>query len=194
MATKTERAEATRGRLVAAARELFGTRGYEATSIEDVLERAGVSKGALYHHFPSKEALFEAVFVAGEQACMQKIAERAMGKTDPLEMMRAGCQAWLDLVMDPAVRRIALIDGPAVLGWARWREIDEQYAFGLTKHVLQAAKEAGVVQASNVDMLAHLTLAVLGEAAMLIARAPDPKAARAEAGETVNRMIDALVQ
>jgi hypothetical protein len=95
--------------------------------------------------------------------------------------------------MDRHVRRIAIIDGPAVLGWQRWREIDEEFAFGLTKKALQAALEAGAIRTQNVDMLAHMTLAVLGEAAMLIARAPDPAAARKEAGAAVNRMIDALL-
>jgi AcrR family transcriptional regulator len=191
---KAEQAETTRSRLIDVARELFGTRGYEATSVEDVLERAQVSKGALYHHFPSKEALFEAVFIDGEKKSMEAVATAAMSQTEPLNMLRAGCQAWLDLVMDPQVRRIAVVDGPAVLGWQRWREIDEEYAFGLTKHALQAAMDAGSIPVQNVDILAHMMLAMLGEAAMLIARAPDPTAARAEAGTAVNRLIEALVR
>jgi AcrR family transcriptional regulator len=191
--TQAERAEATRARLIKIAGKLFGTRGYEATSIEDVLERAEVSKGALYHHFPSKEALFEAVFIEGERECMKEVAAAASKQTAPVEMLRAGCQRWLDLVMDRNLRRIAVVDGPAVLGWQRWREIDEEFAFGLTKKALQGAMDAGAIRDQNADMLAHMTLALLGEAAMLIARAPDPGAARAEAGAVVNRMIDALV-
>jgi AcrR family transcriptional regulator len=194
VATNTERAEATRARLIDVAGELFGNRGYEATSIEDVLEKAEVSKGALYHHFSSKESLFEAVFVEGERECMKTIAAAAMAASDYIESLRIGCQTWLDMVMDPHVRRIAVIDGPAVLGWQRWREIDEEFAFGLTKKVLQAAADAGAIKVGNVDMLAHMTLAMLGEAAMLIARAPDPKVARVEAGEAVDRLIDALVR
>lgn len=192
MGPRAEKAEATRARLIGIAADLFGRRGYEGTSIEEVLERAGVSKGALYHHFPSKEALFEAVFRTGEQLSMEEIAQAAMKETEPLDMLRAGCQAWLDLVMDPHVQRVALIDGPAVLGWQRWREIDEEYAFGLTKKALQRAADAGSIRAENVDMLAHLALAMLGEAAMLIARAEDREKARVEAGEAVDRMIAAL--
>lgn len=192
MGPRTEKAEATRARLVDIAADLFGRRGYEGTSIEEVLDRAGVSKGALYHHFPSKEALFEAVYRTGEQLCMEEIAKAALKETEPLDMLRAGCQAWLDLVMDPHVQRVALIDGPAVLGWQRWREIDEEYAFGLTKKVLQQAADAGAIRAENVDMLAHLALAMLGEAAMLIARAKDREKARVEAGEAVDRLIAAL--
>jgi AcrR family transcriptional regulator len=191
--TKAGRAEATRTQLLKVANHLFGTRGYEATSIEEVLARAGVSKGALYHHFASKEALFEAVFIESERDCMRQVSAAAMTETDHVERLRAGCQKWLDLVMDRQVRRIAVIDGPAVLGWQRWREIDEQYAFGMTKKSLQLAMEAGRIRQQNADMLAHMTTGMLGEAAMLIARAPDPKAAREEARDLINRMIDALV-
>ncbi len=192
MPLRAEKAEATRGRLIEVAGELFATKGYEATSIEEVLERAQVSKGALYHHFPSKEALFEEVFRTGEQQCMEELAKVAMKETEPLQMLRAGCQAWLDMAMDPHVQQIALIDGPAVLGWQRWRTIDEEYAFGLTKKVLQLAADAGSIRAENVDMLAHMALAMLGEAAMLIARADDPEKARVEAGQAVDRLIAAL--
>jgi len=192
--TKTERAEATRSRLLKVGWDLFSEHGYDATSIEDVLESAGVSKGALYHHFPSKEALFEAVFIEGERDCMQKVAAAAMKERDHVEKLRAGCQTWLDLVMDRQVRRVAVIDGPAVLGWQRWREIDEEYAFGLTKKAIEHAMQAGKVRQQNADLVAHMTIAMLGEAAMLIARASDPKAAREEARETIDRLIDALVR
>jgi AcrR family transcriptional regulator len=189
---RAEKGEATRARLIEVAGELFGERGYDETPIEEVLERTGVSKGALYHHFPSKEALFEAVYRTGEQACLEEIAKAALKEPDPLAMLRAGCQMWLDLAMDPHVHQIALIDGPAVLGWQRWREIDEEYAFGLTKHVLQEAADAGAIRGENVDMTAHLALAMLGEAAMVIAKATDKTKAREEAGAAVDRMVDAL--
>jgi hypothetical protein len=123
---------------------------------------------------------------------MEEIAKASLKETAPLEMLRAGCQMWLDMVMDPHIRQIALIDGPSVLGWRRWREIDEEYAFGLTKSVLQLAADAGAIRGENVEMTAHLALAMLGEAAMLIAQAEDMKKARVEAGEAVNRLIAAL--
>jgi hypothetical protein len=123
---------------------------------------------------------------------MEEIAKAALKETDPLMMLRAGCQTWLDMVMDPHVQQVALIDGPAVLGWQRWREIDEEYAFGLTKKALQLAADAGAIRAENVDMLAHMALAMLGEAAMLIARADDRETARVEAGAAVDRLIAAL--
>jgi AcrR family transcriptional regulator len=189
---RAEKAEATRARLIEVAAELFGERGYEATSIEEVLDRAEVSKGALYHHFASKEALFEAVYRTGELKCVEEIAKAGLKETEPLEMLRAGCQAWLDMVLDPHVRQVAIIDGPAVLGWHRLREIDEEYALGLTKEVLQLAADAGAIRGGNVDLLAHLALAMLGEAAMVVALAQDPTKARAEAGEVVDRLVAAL--
>jgi AcrR family transcriptional regulator len=192
MGLRAEQAQETRERLVAVAVELFGTKGYEATSIEEVLERAQVSKGALYHHFSSKEALFEAAYIIGCQMCMVGIAQAAMKETDPLEMLRVGCHTWLDMVMDPHIRQVALIDGPAVLGWQRWREIDEQFAFGMTKGAFEHAVQAGSIRADNVDLVAHLAFAMLGEAAMVIVQADDREKARKEAGDAVDRMLAAL--
>lgn len=194
MGVKADKATATRRRLVDVAHELFSERGYEGTSIDDVLARAGVSKGALYHHFDNKEALFEAVYRDGEQACLEEVAAAAMKESEPLQMLRAGSQKWLDLVMEPAIQRVALIDAPAVLGWERWRAIDQEYAGGLVRAALEKAIEAGAIPRQNVELLAHMALAMLGEAAMLIARSDDPARARVEAGEAVDRLIEALAR
>jgi AcrR family transcriptional regulator len=194
MGKKALQAEETRYRLIQIAADLFATKGFEQTSVDEVLARAGVSKGALYHHFANKEALFDAVCRAAEAKVMEKVAKAAADASDPLGKLRAGCQKWLDLTMDRRVRQIALIDGPAVLGWQRWREIDEEFSFGLTKHVLQAAIDAGQIREQNVDLLAHMALGMMGEAAMVIARAKDVKKARAEAGEAVDRLIDAMAR
>jgi AcrR family transcriptional regulator len=191
-ATKAEQAAATRGELVKAAKELFAARGYAGTSIEDVLARVGVSKGALYHHFPSKEALFQAVFEENEQELLDQVMAVTRGLADPLEVMRKGCQVWLDLTMDPAVRRISFIDGPAVLGWQLWRDLDAKYGFGVVKRALQRAMDAGRIENQSVELLAHILVAGLGEAAMVIARSDDPKRARREAGDTMLRLLDGL--
>lgn len=191
---KADQAAQTRARLVEVARDLFSSRGYEATPIEEVLARAGVSKGALYHHFPNKEALFEAVFRRCESQGAEKIAAAVSGLADPLEILRVGAGTWLDLVMDKRVRQISLVDGPSVLGWERWRAIDEEYGFGLVKGVLQAAMDAGLIAKQPLEMLAHMVLAMLGEAALVIARSDQPKRARREAGEAVERLIDNLAR
>jgi len=175
------------------ARELFAERGYDATSVEEVLRRAGVSKGALYHHFPTKEALFEAVFEDNERVVMERVMEAAGLGTDPVELLRRGSQAWLDITMDPAVRRISFIDGPAVLGWPRWRDLDAKYGFGVVKKLLEHAMAIGRVPEQPVDMLAHILLAALGESAMVIARAENPERARREAGGAVDRLIEGML-
>lgn len=192
MVKKAEQAESTRRRLIAVARDLFSERGYEATPLEEILARAGVSKGALYHHFPNKEALFEAVLRDLAQETMENIAKAAIESPDPLEMMRLGCQSWLDQMMEPGRRRIQCQDGPSVLGWAKWREIDVEYYVGLVRNVLTTAMEAGRIREQNVDLLAHMACAMLGEAAMVIGNDPDPARARKEAGEAVNRLIDGM--
>ena len=191
---KADQAELTRQRLIDTARELFATKGYDATSVDDLLAGAGVSKGALYHHFRDKQALFEAVFRACEANGALIIAEAVADETNPVEILRLGANAWLDLVMDKRVRQISLVDGPSVLGWERWRAIDEEYGFGLVKGVLRAAMDAGLIAKQPLEMLAHMVLAMLGEAALVIARSGDPQRARAEAGEAVGRLIDNLAR
>lgn len=192
MNLRAQQAEATRERILEVAVEAFGQLGYDETSIEEVLRRSGVSRGALYHHFPGKEALFEAVLDRVEADVLRQVASVAASAGDPLSMLRAGVAAWLDVVMDPAVRRISLIDAPTAVGWQKWREIDERYGFGMLKGALQAAADAGMIRDQPVDMLAHLFLAAMGEAALVVARASDTDTARAEAERTLLALLDAI--
>jgi len=190
---KIERGDATRGQLVAIARRLFARHGYDGTSIEAVLREADVSRGALYHHFAGKDALFTAVLESVEADIARVIAKAVDGLTDPVAVFRAGCDAWLRLARDPTVRQIALIDAPAVVGWAQWRAIDERYAFGLMKGGLQAAAAAGLVRADHVDILAHMLLAALAEVAQMVARARDGAKATREAQAAVHELLDRLL-
>jgi AcrR family transcriptional regulator len=188
---RIERGRSTRERLIRAARELFGERGYDGTSIGAVLEASGVARGALYHHFPSKEALFDAVLdqVVAEIAAAAAAAAGPRVADDPVAALRAGCAVWLDLALDPAIQRIALIDPPAVVGWTRWRELDERHTLGGLRANLALIAEQGRLPGDDVDLLAHMVLASVTEAALMIARADDPKAAR-EAGQ---RAVDTLL-
>jgi AcrR family transcriptional regulator len=188
---RIERGRTTRDRLVRAARELFGERGYDGTSIGAVLEASGVARGALYHHFPSKEALFDAVLdqVIAEVAAAAAAAARPRVGDDPVAALQAGCSAWLDLALDPAIQRIALIDPPAVVGWTRWRELDERHTLGGLRANLARIAADGRLPEADVDLLAHMVLAAVTEAALMIARADDPQAAR-EAGQ---RAVDTLL-
>jgi hypothetical protein len=115
-------------------------------------------------------------------------------RRDPVKILRAGCAQWLALVEDPAVRQIVVTDAPAVLGWQRWREIDERYGFGLLKHGVQAVADAGRLAVNDVDVVAHVLLGALNEAAMLIARPETPVAARKEATKAVDRIIDGFLR
>jgi AcrR family transcriptional regulator len=190
---RIEKGKVTRERLIAAARRQFGERGYEATSIEAVLDAAGVARGALYHHFPTKEALFEAVLdqVVEEIAVRAAVAARAAG--DPLASLHAGCNVWLETVLDPAIQRIALLDPPSVVGWTRWRELDEKYILGGVRVALARLAEAGAIPPEQIDLLSHMILASVNEAALLIARAEDPRQALELGKAAVDRLLDRIV-
>src|SRR5215212_7250984 len=138
------RGEATRDALVRAGCELFAERGYAAVGTEEIVARAGVTRGALYHHFVDKRDLFRAVHEQLEQALVADIGARIGGIEDPWKLMETGVRAFLDACTDPAVMRIALLDAPAVLGWAEWREIDAGYGLGLVSFGLQNAMGRGV--------------------------------------------------
>lgn len=190
------RGQATRQHLVAAATELFAERGYEATSIEAVLERAGVSRGSLYHHFPGKDALFEAVVEAvhaqvGEATLA---AAGASGATDARGLLKAAELAWIRMAGEPVVRRILLIDAPTVLGWRRWREIEEQNGLGMLKEVLRGAADAGRVPSELVEPFAHILLATGNEMALVVALADDVATAQASAEAAVDEFLTRLLR
>jgi AcrR family transcriptional regulator len=193
MNKKVERGRATRGQLVEIATGLFAEHGYEDTSIDAVLHAAQVSRGALYHHFNGKEALFAAVFEAVEVAVGDDMVAAVEGMTDPVAALHAGCLAWIRLAGDPVVQRIVLIDAPSVLGWQRWREIEEEHALGMTKAALRLVADAGRLPASLVDPFAHMLLASLNEIAIVIARADDRPAAMREGQAAVEEFLRRLL-
>lgn len=190
--TQAERSAGTRAALLAAARELFGAHGFAGAGREDIAERAGVTRGALYHHFENKQQLFYAVVEELEAALTERVALAAMHGADARAQLELGCQAFLDSAMDPAIRRILLLDAPAVLGWQAWRELDERFGLGLVKEVLTQAMADGSIEEQPVEPLAHMLLAAMNEAAMLVALADDPAAARAEVGVAVERLLGRL--
>ena len=143
---------------------MYKRQGYEGTSIEAVLKEAGVSRGSLYHHFASKEALFEAVAEDVETSVGEQTLAAAAGSDGPLAALRAGFLAWIRLAGDPVVRRILLIDAPSVLGWERWRSMEEDHALGLIRAVLQVIAEEGKLRPELVGTLAHVLFAA-GEVA-----------------------------
>ena len=186
------RGEATRAQLIAIATHMFADRGYEETSIEAVLREAGVSRGSLYHHFASKEALFEAVAEEVETSVGEQTMAAADGITEPVAALRAGFLAWIRLAGDPVVRRILLIDAPSVLGWERWRAMEEDHALGLIRLVLQAIAEQGRLRPELVGTLAHVLLASVNEVALLVARSEDRDAAMKAGADAVDELLRRL--
>jgi AcrR family transcriptional regulator len=183
---------ATRDVLVATARDLFGRQGYEGTSIEAILDAAGVARGALYHHFANKAELFDAVLDRDMAALADATAQAARPVKDPLESLQAGCDAFLQLALDPAVQRITLLDAPAVVGWERWRELDQQHTLGGLRVAISRLADAGRADPAQVDMLAHMLLAAFGEVAMFVATADDPDGALPSAQEAVDTLLTRL--
>ena len=192
--TQAERSESTRDALIEAARRLFAEHGYAGVGTEEIVRAAGVTRGALYHHFGGKRDLFEAVYERVESEQATKIATGALAANadSPLTAMRAGAEAFLRSCTEPEVQRIALLDGPSVLGWDRWREIGAKYGLGLIEASLQAAIDAGAIAAQPVRPLSHLLMGALDEAAMVVARAEEPEKTLAEVGRTLDGLIEAL--
>jgi AcrR family transcriptional regulator len=190
--TQAERREATRGALLAAARELFAARGYADVGTEEIVQRAGLTRGALYHHFPGKHDLFRAVYEQLERELAERIVTDVPLVGDPVAVLRNGTARFLDLCLEPEVQRIAVLDAPAVLGYESWRAIGERYGLGVIQAALQDAVDAGAIPAQPVRPLAHVLLGALHEAALLIARADDVAAERREVGQTLDRLLTAL--
>jgi AcrR family transcriptional regulator len=192
--TQAERSAVTRQALVSAARALFAARGFSDVGTEEIVREAGVSRGALYHHFADKTELFAAAFEAVEAEAIARIGARIAGAglTDPIAVMRLAASAWLDACAEPDVHRIALIDGPAVLGHARWREIGDRFGLRVTSDLLTHAIEAGRAPEQPVAPLAHVILGALREGALYLAAAQDWARARREVGAVVDRLIGSL--
>lgn len=191
--TQAERSRSTRAALLASARSLFTEGGFSGTSRDDIARGAGVTRGALYHHFATKTELFRAVVEELEQEVVVRVIAAADGVVDPGEQLRAGCLAFLDACVDPAVRRIVLLDAPAVLGWEAWREIDARYGLALVRAGLESAVVAGRMPSVPVDGLAHALLGALNEAAVVVANAPEPVAARTEMARVLDLILNRLL-
>ena len=192
--TQAQRAAETREALIAAARPLFAEHGFGEVALETIVRVAGVTRGALYHHFADKTELFAAVFerVEGEVAARMGDAIAVAGQTDPLQVMKLGAGFWLDACSDPEVQRIVLVDAPAVLGSSRWSEIGNRYNVGLVRDLLTNAIETGRIPPQPVEATALTMLGAMREATLYIARAEQHDQARQDAGAVVNRLIDAL--
>jgi AcrR family transcriptional regulator len=192
--TQSERSEATRSALLGAARSLFAEQGYADTGREQIVERAGVTRGALYHHYGSKLAMFRAVVEDLEREVTERVAVVGMQGADARERFVAGAGAFLDACLDPAVNRVLLLEAPVVLGWDIWREIEERYGLALVRaSLLEVAEEAGLSE-DDAAVLAPVFLGMLQEAAVLVTTAPDPVRARTDVGRALDVVIERLLR
>jgi AcrR family transcriptional regulator len=190
--SQRERTAATKGALLRAGRELFAAKGFANTPREEIVEQAGVTRGALHHHFGRKEDLFRAVCEELETEIGARVMTAATEGPDPMAQLRLGCQAFLDAALDPAVQRIVVLDAPAVLGWEGWREIEAQHGLGLVTEGLRSVMAAGQIEEQPVEPLAHVVLAALNEAALLVAGSDDPKTTRRDVGRLLDRLLARL--
>jgi AcrR family transcriptional regulator len=192
MATQAERREKTQAAIVNAATRIFGARGFAATTMDDIAAAARVAKGAVYHHFPTKEALFEAVF---EQVSLELVSDLdriSRAEKDALAAMAAGTQAYFAACSKEATGQIILRDGPAVLGWERWREIDAKHFGGKFPRALEAAMDAGLIARQPIEPLARLLLGAVTEAAVACASGGDIAKTGAEYAHAFRSLLDAL--
>jgi len=182
----------TRAALVAAGRRLFGENGFRATSVDDLAREARVTTGALYHHFPTKTALFEAVFLQAHTDLMTASTRAAQGAADGIDELALGFEAFLDGVLAPDLQRILLVDGPAVLGLARYTELDERYAHAVIVHALKAATEAGTITVEDPETATRLLLGALTRGAMLIPNSADPVETRHAVAKSMRALLSSF--
>jgi AcrR family transcriptional regulator len=197
---RERQAEATRGELIAVARQLFTERGYAGTSIEDIVEQAGVARGALYHHFPGKDALFAAVYQVVQAEVAAAVVAAALAEDDPGQAVYTGLSAFLDACLEPEFRQVVVLDSVPVLQRKAWEERGTEHAEeGGTEHAeldmlrqVLAPLAAAYLPELNMEALAFVALGGLYGAALHIASSPDPAAARGEADAVLTTLITGL--
>lgn len=189
---RAEQVEATRLAIVAAARRLFGTRGYAATSVDDIAADARVTKGAVYHHFANKQGLFRAVYAEVEAEARRRSAAAMPPDATPIQTIIAAVNAYLDVTLDPEVQRVTLIDGPTVLGLEPEGPPEQDPDHQSLRAFIATALDEGAIAAVDPDALAHLIGGACLQAGMLIARSPDPRSTRERVGATIEALINGL--
>ncbi|HEV3131897.1 MAG TPA: TetR family transcriptional regulator [Acidimicrobiales bacterium] len=189
---REEYAETTRAAIVQAAVEQFASEGFARSTMDNVAEAARVTKGAVYHHFTDKAELFEAVFVVMEERLLARVTAGVSGIDDPFELVATGVDLFLAECCEADFRRIAIQEAPAALGWARWKEIEEQYFLALVAGALGALAQAQLIALPSGDLTARMLLAAMSEAGLAVAASSRPEAERRRAGALVMRFVSGL--
>jgi AcrR family transcriptional regulator len=190
--TKVAQREATTKRLLEVARRQFTEHGYAQTATEAIVEEAGVTRGALYHHFGSKDGLFKAVVEVVQQDVAKRIEEAVSKTNDPWQQLLIGCKTFLTASMDADIQQIMLVDAPAVLGFETWREIDSQNSMRLLQESVQELVDKKMIQTPSVEAFTHLLSGAMNEAALWVARSPNPKKPLSEATKTLEHLLEAV--
>ncbi|MEU5695699.1 TetR/AcrR family transcriptional regulator [Actinosynnema sp. NPDC020468] len=189
---RVEYSESTRQALVDSAVELFTKRGYAGTSLDEVTKRARVTKGALYHHFSGKQALFEAAFDSVENGFMRKLGEIVSAPGDPWDTAIAGLRAYVRVCLEPSYQRIVIHEAPVVMGWERWREAEEHFSYGLLRTTIGVLVESGELEQLPVETMTRLLFGALSAGASTIAASSEPRKASAEVERTIVRVVEGL--
>jgi len=192
MRTKSKQRAETMHRLITVAREQFAEHGYAQASTEAIVQMAGVTRGALYHHFQSKEGLFKAVVAEVQGEVGRRVAEASQAQPDPWDQLMIGCQAFLRACLEPDVLRILLIDGPAVIGWEAWREMDAKNAMRLLEEGIREMAEHGIIKVASVTAATHLISGAMNEAVLWIAQTSHPQQALDETIEMLEQILVGL--
>ncbi|WP_394621877.1 TetR/AcrR family transcriptional regulator [Lentzea sp. JNUCC 0626] len=189
---RSEYSESTRQALVDSAVDLFTKRGYAGTSLDEVVKRARVTKGALYHHFSGKQALFEAAFAQVETKSITSLTALITADGDAWETAVAGLRAYVRKCLEPEYQRIIVHEAPVVMGWERWREAEEQFSFGLLRTAVQLLVDAGEIEEAPVEIMARLLFGALSAGASTIASSSDPKRTGREVERAILRVLEGL--
>jgi AcrR family transcriptional regulator len=189
---RAEYSESTRQALVDSAVALFTKRGYAGTSLDEVVKRARVTKGALYHHFSGKQALFEAAFAQVETRSIESLTAVVTAEGDAWETAVAGLRAYVRKCLEPEYQRIIVHEAPVVMGWERWREAEEHFSFGLLRTAVQLLVDAGEIEEAPVEIMARLLFGALSAGASTIASSSDPKRTGREVERAILRVLEGL--
>jgi AcrR family transcriptional regulator len=192
LSRREEYAAATRAALIETARGLFASRGFAEVSIDQIAQGTRVTKGALYHHFDDKQALFRAVVETIEAEILARMTAAAEAEQGAWAQLVAAGNAYLDCCLEPDVQRIVVVDAPVVLGWRTWCEIDKAFGLGALQTRLAAALDAGLIEPQPIEAAAQLVLGALNVGARVIAEAKDKKTSRAQVGQTLDRLLSGL--
>lgn len=188
--SKAEQKRTTIRKLMEIGREYFSSQGYADAAMEDMVKEAGLTRGALYHHFGNKEGLFLAVFESVQKEIAERVEREAAKSDDPWEQLLRGCLAFVTAAVEDQNRRILLIDSPSVLGWETWRKMDEQNSMRLLREQLHFMEQQGCLKPVSIDALTHILSGAMNEAVLWVAQMPDQEKSLQDVQATISLMLD----